>query len=114
MGFIELPLRRHQRLCVHSRLDRRPDIGPKPQRFGRVPFLPFLPASTVFSAEAPSEDGALDAARVCCTPQPAVGFALFRTLVRSFDRLGRRVFPPYGLFGAFLRGEYPSKLSPLR
>jgi len=63
--------------CVHSRLDRRPDFGPGLPRPGLVPFLPFLPAPTVSSAEARPESRTLDSVRVCCTPQPALGFALF-------------------------------------
>jgi hypothetical protein len=55
-----------------------------------------------------------DGSRVCCTPQPAVGFTTFRTLWSAFrptvdpevvDPKVRRVFPC---------GEYPSKLSPPR
>lgn len=108
-----MPLHRHDCLCVHSRLDRHPGIGPRLPSLERVPFLPFLPASTVFSAEAPSEDGALDSLRVCCTPQPVVGFAMFPAPVRSLDRLDRRSFPR-DLCEAFLSGEYPSKRSPFR
>lgn len=51
-GVHRTPLHRHDRRCVHSRLNRRSGFGPKPPRSGLVPFLPFLPASTVFSAAA--------------------------------------------------------------
>jgi len=51
-----LPLHRHDRRCVHSRLNRRSGIGPGPPRPELVPSLPFLPASTVYSAEQRSED----------------------------------------------------------
>lgn len=108
-----MPLHRHDRHCVHSRLDRHPGIGPRPPGLELVPFLPFLPASTVSSAEAPPEDGALDGLRVCCTPQPVVGFAMFPAPVRSLDRLDCGSFPR-GLCEAFLDGEYPSKRSPPR
>lgn len=76
-GVHRTPLRRHSRLCVHSRLNRRPDFGPGLPRPEHVPFLPFLPAPTVSSAEAQSEDWTLDSVRVCCTPQPALGFTTF-------------------------------------
>jgi hypothetical protein len=58
-GVHRSPLRRHDRRCVHTRLSRRPDFGtglPHPEH---VPFLPFLPASTVSSAEDGSEDPSL-------------------------------------------------------
>jgi len=58
-GVHRSPLRRHDRRCVHTRPGRRPGFGsglPHPER---VPFLPFLPASTVSSAEGGSEDPSL-------------------------------------------------------
>ena len=60
MGFIESPLRRHSRSCVHSHLDRRPGFGPGLPHPGRVPLLPFLPASAVSSAGVRSEDRTLE------------------------------------------------------
>jgi hypothetical protein len=60
MGFIESPLRRHSRSCVHSRLDRRPGFGPGLPHPGRVPLLPFLPASAASSAGVRSEDRTLE------------------------------------------------------
>jgi hypothetical protein len=72
--------------CVHSRPDRRPNFGPEPPRPGLVPFLPFLPASTVFSARVlipKNED--FDSAQVYCTLQPLGGFATFPAPVQSLD-----------------------------
>jgi hypothetical protein len=70
--------------CVHSHLDRRPDFGPELPRSEHVPFLPFLPAPTVFSAEVQSEDQTLDSPQVCCTLQPALGFTTFPILWSAF------------------------------
>jgi hypothetical protein len=108
MGLIESLLHRHGRLCVHSRPDRRLDFGPELPRSEHVPFLPFLPAPTVSSAEARSEDRTLDSSRVCCTPQPVLEFATFPTS----RPLGRS--RPEGRGEVFPSGEDPSKLSPLR
>jgi len=102
------PLRRRDCLCVHSRLDRRPDFGPGLPRPELVPFLPFLPAPTVSSAEARPESRTLDSVRVCCTPQPALGFALFPAPFHLAVVATRRSF------GAFPSSEDPSKLFPLR
>jgi len=77
MGLIESLLHRHGRLCVHSRPGRRLDFGSELPRSEHVPFLPFLPAPTVSSAEARPEDRTLDSSRVCCTPQPVLEFATF-------------------------------------
>lgn len=55
-GVHRSPLRRHNRRCVHTRLSRRPGFGPGLPHPEHVPFLPFLPASTVSSAEGGSED----------------------------------------------------------
>ena len=108
MGFIESLLHRHGCLCVHSRPGRRLDIGPELPRSEHVPFLPFLPAPTVSSAEARPEDRTLDSSRVCCTPQPVLEFATFPTS----RPLGRP--RPEGCCEIFPSGEDPSKLSPLR
>jgi len=70
-----------------------------------VPSLPFLPASTVFSAEIRPGGRTLDSVRVCCTPQPALGFTRFPAPGRPCG-LPR----PEGHFEAFPTGEYPSKL----
>lgn len=74
-------------VCVHSRLNRRSGFGPGLPRPRLVPFLPFLPASTVSSAEGGSEDPPFDCLQVCCTLQPAMGFATFPA-VRSAPCLG--------------------------
>jgi len=108
MGLIESLLHRHGRLCVHSRPDRRLDFGPELPRSEHVPFLPFLPAPTVSSAEVRPEDRTLDSSRVCCTPQPVLEFATFPTS----RPLGRP--RPEGRCEIFPSGEDPSKLSPLR
>jgi hypothetical protein len=56
-----------------------------------------------------------DSLRVCCTPQPAMGFTTFRT-----PWLGLSAGPrpegrgPHGPGGVFPSGEYPSKRSPPR
>lgn len=70
--------------CVHSRLGRRPDFGVGLPRPALVPLLPFLPASAVSSAEGGSEDPPFDCPRVCCTPQPAMGFTTFQASRSAF------------------------------
>jgi hypothetical protein len=55
------------------------------------------------------EAGAFDGVRVCCTPQPALGFAMFPTPGRPHG-LPR----PEGHFEVFPNGDDPSKLFPLR
>jgi hypothetical protein len=100
------PLRQHDRLCVHSHLDRRPDFGPGLPRPGLVPFLPFLPAPTVSSAEARPESRTLDSVRVCCTPQPALGFALFPA------PLHLAVARPEGRFGSLSQKRRPFEAFP--
>ena len=46
--------------CVHSRMEVSPSFGPGPAcGSGRVPSLPFLPASTVCSAAGPTRVGSL-------------------------------------------------------
>ena len=109
MGLIESPLHRHGCHCVHSRPGRRLDFGPALPRAGHVPFLPFLPAPTVFSAEVRPESRTLDSVRVCCTPQPVLEFATFPTPGWPHGRPR-----PEGLFEVFLSGVDPSKRFPLR
>jgi hypothetical protein len=75
-----LPLRRHDCRCVHSRMNRRSSFGPELPRSRLVPSLPFLPAPTVCSAAKPDpKTWPLGSSQVCCTLQPTVGFAPFRT-----------------------------------
>jgi len=84
-GVHRLPLHRHNRHCVHSRLSRRSGIGPEPPRSKLVPSLPFLPASTVYSAEpAIRRPRAFDGLQVCCTLQPVMGFARFPSSCTAF------------------------------
>jgi len=101
-------------VCVHSRLDRRPGFGPGLPRPGLVPFLPFLPASTVSSAEGGSEDPPFDCLRVCCTPQPAVGFTTFPILRSAFRLSATRRPWTRRSDGIVPCGEYPSKRFPPR
>jgi hypothetical protein len=103
-----LPLHRHSRPCVHSSLSRRSGFGPEPPRSEHVPFLPFLPASTVFSAGGSDpKTGDFDGVQVCCTLQPVGGSPRFQLLcslsavgepspvhVRSFS-LWRRPFEAF-------------------
>jgi len=110
-----LPLCRHDRRCVHSHLGRRPGFGPGLPRPEHVPFLPFLPASTVFSAEGRSEDPPFR--RLASLLHLAASCGVHHvsdSLVWPFGRpvdpevvdpKVRRVFPC---------GEYPSKRSPPR
>jgi len=75
-----LPLRRHDCRCVHSRMNRRSSFDPELPRSRLVPSLPFLPATTVCSAAKPNpKTWSLGSSQVCCTLQPTVGFAPFRT-----------------------------------
>jgi hypothetical protein len=76
LGVHRSPLRRYDRRCVHSHVGRRPRFGPGLPRPELVPLLPFLPAPAVCSAgwiRRPTVDGS----RVCCTPQPTMGFTTF-------------------------------------
>jgi len=100
--------------CVHSRLGRRPDFRTGLPRPVLVPFLPFLPASTVSSAEDGSEDPSFDCLRVCCTPQPAVGFAKFQVPRKAFRLSATRRSWTRRSDETIPCGEDPSKLSPPR
>lgn len=86
-GVHRSPLRRHDGRCVHTRLGRRPDFGPGLPHPERVPFLPFLPASTVSSAEGESEDSPLRLPAGLL--HPAAGHGVHHvsdSLVRPLDR----------------------------
>jgi len=86
-GVHRSPLRRHDCRCVHTRLDRRPDFGPGLPHPEHVPFLPFLPASTVSSAEGESEDPPLRLPAGLL--HPAAGHGVHHvsdSLVRPLDR----------------------------
>jgi hypothetical protein len=101
MEFIDLPLRRHDCRCVHSRMNRRSSIGPGLPHPVLVPSLPFLPASTVSSAARRGpKTSSLGSSQVCCTLQPTVGSTSFRVLsdpkIPSHDRLGvARIREPF-------------------
>jgi hypothetical protein len=57
LGFIDAPSPRTP-CCVHSRMEVSPSFGPGPAcGSGRVPSVPFLPASTVCSAAGPTRVG---------------------------------------------------------
>ena len=79
-----------------------------------VPFLPFLPASTVSSAEGGSEDPPFDCLQVCCTLQPAVGFTTFQTPRSAFRLPATRRSWTRRSDGVIPSGEDPSKLFPPR
>jgi hypothetical protein len=101
MEFIDLPLRRHDCRCVHSRMNRRSPFGPGLPHPVLVPSLPFLPASTVSSAARRGpKTSSLGSSQVCCTLQPTVGSTSFRVLsdpkIPSHDRLGvARIREPF-------------------
>lgn len=101
MEFIDLPLRRHDCRCVHSRMNRRSPFGPGLPHPVHVPSLPFLPASTVSSAARRGpKTSSLGSSQVCCTLQPTVGSTSFRVLsdpkIPSRNRLGvARIREPF-------------------
>jgi hypothetical protein len=81
------PLRRRDCRCVHSRMNRRSSFGAEVPPSTLVPSLPFLPAPTVCSAARPFPNRGpktsirsrpLGSLQVCCTLQPAMGFAPFQ------------------------------------
>jgi hypothetical protein len=79
LGVHRSPLRRHDRPASTSRPGRRLGFAPGLPRPGCAPFLPFLPASTVSPQRPDPKIRPFDGSRVCCTPQPAMGFTTFRT-----------------------------------
>jgi len=79
-------------ICVHSRLDRRPDFGEGLPRPSRVPSLSFLPTSTVFSAEPWSEDRGFR--RSAGLLHPAAGHG-----VRQVSMLPYGFWPPADVVG---------------
>jgi hypothetical protein len=91
LGVHRSPLRRHDRRCVITRLSRRPDFGSGLPRPEHVPFLPFLPASTVFSAADESEDPPVR--RLASLLHPAASRGVHHvsdSLVRPFGRPSTR------------------------
>jgi hypothetical protein len=103
-----MPHHRQGCLCVHSRPDRRQDFGPALPRAVLVPFLPFLPASTVCSAEARPEGRTSTACGFVAPRSRPWGSPRFQLPPTS------RWPRPEGHFEAFPSGEDPSKLFPLR
>jgi len=97
-GFPKIPLHRGPALASTPRW--LPTLRPEVASLVLVPPLPFLPASTVFSART---------SQVCCTLHPIMGFGPFRVGV---------TFAPRGVSGDPLpprdRGSHPSELSPRR
>lgn len=101
--------------CVHTRLGRRPDFGSGLPRPEHVPFLPFLPASTVSSAEGRSEDPPLR--RPAGLLHPATGHGVHHvsdSLTRPLGRASTRRSRTRRSGGNLPRGAHPSKLSPPR
>lgn len=95
-GFPKMPLRRDPGRA--STPGRFPVLRPEDASLVLVPSLPFLPASTVFSARPP---------QVCCTLHPTMGFGPFQAPPLSLPRDNTSdLYPPLN------RASHPSEPSP--
>jgi hypothetical protein len=87
LGVHRSPLRRHDRPASTSRPGRRLGFAPGLPRPGCAPFLPFLPASTVSSAAAGSEDPTVR--RFAGLLHPATGHGVHHVSDSLAQPLGR-------------------------